>query len=150
MPSCGPFTSLMSLFLLQPERRVERKRMGECGFDFQYSTLPSCVVLANHLSSVSLSFLICLMGYPSISVSWGSTKIWVPAVAQWAKNPTSGSSCCGSVVTNPTSIHEDEGSILGLLSGLGIRCCCGCDVGQQLELQFDPDLGNFHMPRVWP
>ena len=25
-----------------------------------------------------------------------------------------GSSCCGSAVTNPTSIHEDNGSILGL------------------------------------
>ena len=29
------------------------------------------------------------------------------------KNP-SRSSCCGSVVTNPTSIHEEVGSIPGL------------------------------------
>ena len=29
-------------------------------------------------------------------------------------NSNSRSSCCGSVVTNPTSIHEDEGSIPGL------------------------------------
>ena len=34
------------------------------------------------------------------------------------------SSCCGSSVKNPTSIHEVEGLIPGLaLSGLGIRCC---------------------------
>ena len=30
------------------------------------------------------------------------------------KNEESGSSCCGSVETNPTSIHEDKGSIPGL------------------------------------
>ena len=35
-----------------------------------------------------------------------------------------GSSYCGVVETNPTSIHEDVGSIPGLLSGSGIHCCC--------------------------
>ena len=30
------------------------------------------------------------------------------------KSRVSRSSCCGSVVTNPTSIHKDEGSIPGL------------------------------------
>ena len=34
-----------------------------------------------------------------------------------------GTSCCGTVETNLTSIHEDEGSILALLSGSGIWCC---------------------------
>ena len=38
----------------------------------------------------------------------------VPAVARWVKNPTAGSSCCGSAETNPTGIHEDAGSIPGL------------------------------------
>ena len=55
---------------------------------------------------------------------------------------------------------------LALISGLRIQCCCelwcssqmrlgsgvecGCGVGQQLQLQFDPEAGNFHMPPVQP
>ena len=34
------------------------------------------------------------------------------------------SSHCGSVVTNPTSIHEDVGLIPGLFSVLRIQNCC--------------------------
>ena len=38
--------------------------------------------------------------------------------------------CCGSVITNPTSIHEDEGSIPGLSywveeSGVAMNCSVG-------------------------
>ena len=40
------------------------------------------------------------------------------------------SSCCGSAVTNPTCIHEDEGSIPGLIqwdkaSGVAVSCAAG-------------------------
>ena len=65
-----------------------------------------------------------------------------------------GSSHCGSVVTNLTSIYEDAGLIPGLAQWVkdlalpwaavyaadvaGIWHCCGCGVGQQLQLQFDP------------
>ena len=34
------------------------------------------------------------------------------------------SSPCGSVVTNPTSVHEDLSLILASLNGLRIRHCC--------------------------
>ena len=51
---------------------------------------------------------------------------------------------------NPTGIHEDMGSILASLSGLRIWRCCGCDVGQQLQLCFDPQPGNLQVPWVWP
>jgi len=39
---------------------------------------------------------------------------------------------------------------LSSLSGLRIGCCCGCSVGQQLQLPFNPEPGNLHMPQVWP
>ena len=56
-----------------------------------------------------------------------------------------GSSRGGSATTNPTSIYEDMGSILGptqwvkvpvlqVTDMAQILCCCGCGVGQQLQL----------------
>ena len=73
----------------------------------------------------------------------------------------------GSVVTNPTSTHEDASFISDLFQWVkrsrvavscGVGCRCGSDphvavavgVSQQLQLQFDPWPGNFHMPRVRP
>ena len=32
---------------------------------------------------------------------------------------------------------------LALLSGSGIPHCCGCGVGRQLQLPFNPQAGNF-------
>ena len=38
-------------------------------------------------------------------------------------NQKMGTSCCGSAVTNPTSIHQDEGLIPGLTRWLRIKHC---------------------------
>ena len=64
-----------------------------------------------------------------------------------------GTSHHGSAEMNPTSIHDDAGSIPGLTQWIGalallqtvvwvtvatrIPSCCGCGIGQQLYLRFD-------------
>ena len=72
----------------------------------------------------------------------------------WAKKGPPWSSYCGEEETNPTSIHEDAGSIPGLdqcvrdpaslwavvqvADAAWIPPCCGRGVGRQLQLQFHP------------
>ena len=56
-----------------------------------------------------------------------------PSADEWIKKMWYRSSRRGgSEVTNPTSIHEDVGSIPGLIHGLRIWHCCGCGVSRQL------------------
>ena len=72
----------------------------------------------------------------------------------------------GSVVMNLTSIPEDMGlnpdlvqwvknlalpqAVVWVADAAQIAHCCGCGVGQQLQLQFDPWPGKFHLPWVRP
>ena len=69
-------------------------------------------------------------------------------------------------VKNANSIHEIVGLIPGLTQWLKdrtlqqaalqvtdvawIQCYYGWGIGQHLQLQFDPQPGNFHMLYVWP
>ena len=70
------------------------------------------------------------------------------------------------VETNLTRNQEVVGLILGLTQWVKdpvllravmqvadeaqIQHCCGCGVGQQLQLRLDPQPWNLHMPQVQP
>ena len=78
------------------------------------------------------------------------------------KNMKMGSSYHDTVEKNPTRNHEVAGLIpalaqwvkdLVLLWAVAADVAwilCGCSVGRQLQLWFDPLPGNLHMPQVWP
>ena len=52
----------------------------------------------------------------------------IPGLARWVKDP------------------ELPQAVVQLADVAPILSCCGCGVGRQLQLQFDPQPGNLHMP----
>ena len=90
------------------------------------------------------------MGTPTKGILKQRKTNGFPVLVQWVKNPT--------------SIVEDMGQIPGLVQWVKdpaqlqavaqvtdmawIPRCCACGVGWQLQLQFDPYPGDFHMLQV--
>ena len=59
--------------------------------------------------------------------AWGPLSLSLQVIMRqgaYKEHKALESSCCGSAETNLTSNHEDEGSILALLSGLRVWHCC--------------------------
>ena len=66
--------------------------------------------------------------------------------AQWVKGSSVGVPVVAQWLTNPTSIHEDEGLIPGLVQYVAdmawIPNCCGCGVGGSYSSDLTPSLGT--------
>ena len=60
---------------------------------------------------------------------------------------------CGSTGEGPeVSVRmwlRSLASISGLRIQQQVQHCCGCGIGQHLQLQFDPQSRNFHMLQMW-
>ena len=53
----------------------------------------------------------------------------IPGLAQWVKDPVL------------------PGAMVQVEDIVQIPCCCGCAIAWQLQLRFDPQPGNLHMPK---
>ena len=69
------------------------------------------------------SYISQIVSIRSVNISIKKVKGGDPTEAHPVKNLTSGSSHFGTVEINPTSIHEDAGSIPGLDHWSGILHC---------------------------
>ena len=95
-----------------------------------------CLDLSTCLWINLLTITCCITNFPSKIFSQVSEvhHLEFPLLKVWFKISLFWNSHCGSVVRNPTSIHENEGSIPGLpqwvkRSGVLVSCGVGCRCG---------------------
>ena len=73
-----------------------------------------------------------------------------PSLISVLKYSQQRSSQCGSEVMSRLESMRAWVRSLASLTVLRFWHCCGWGIGWQLQLQFDPESGNFHMPWLHP
>ena len=111
-----------------------------------YTLKLSSKIILEYIFLICLYLLIMSILFMCLLVIWTSSlakyQVFCPFFF-WSSHH-------GSAEMNVTGIHEDTGSIPGLSHGLRIQCCCELWCRLQMQLRFDPQPGNVHMPKVQP
>ena len=71
-------------------------------------------------------------------------------VVQWLTNPTRNHEVAVPALAQWVNDLVLPGAVVQVADAARILRCCGSGVGQRLQLRFDLQLGNLHMPQGWP